>query len=75
MSKREGKIPYAISHMWNLKCVANKPIYLEKRNRFTDTEKRLVLPRRGGSGIQWECGGGRCKLLHLEWISNEGPTV
>ena len=25
----------------------------------------------GGSGVDWEFRVGRCKLLHLEWISNE----
>ena len=25
----------------------------------------------GGSGIDWEFGVNRCKLLPLEWISNE----
>ena len=25
----------------------------------------------GGSGMAWEFGVGRCKLLHSEWISNE----
>ena len=25
----------------------------------------------GGSGMDWEVGGSRCKQLHLEWISNE----
>ena len=25
----------------------------------------------GGSGMDGEFGVGRCKLLHLEWISNE----
>ena len=25
----------------------------------------------GGSGMDWEIGVSRCKLLHLEWISNE----
>ena len=25
----------------------------------------------GGSGMDWEVGVSRCKLLHLEWISNE----
>ena len=24
----------------------------------------------GGSGMAWEFGVSRCKLLHLEWISN-----
>ena len=26
---------------------------------------------RGGSGMNWESGVSRCKLLYLEWISNE----
>ena len=26
---------------------------------------------RGGSGMDWEFGVRRCKLLYLEWISNE----
>ena len=25
----------------------------------------------GGSGMDWEFGVSRCKLLHLEWISDE----
>ena len=25
----------------------------------------------GGSGIDWEIGVNRCKLLPLEWVSNE----
>ena len=25
----------------------------------------------GGWGTDWELGVSRCKLLHLEWISNE----
>ena len=25
----------------------------------------------GGSGMDWKSGVSRCKLLHLEWISNE----
>ena len=25
----------------------------------------------GGSGMDWEFGVSRCKLLHLEWMSNE----
>ena len=26
---------------------------------------------RGGSGMDWESGVSRCKLLDLEWVSNE----
>ena len=36
-------------------------------------ENRLVVAKGqgDGSGVDWEFGVGRCKLLHLEWISNE----
>ena len=39
-------------------------------------ENRLVVAKRegggsGGSGMDGESGVNRCKLLHLEWISNE----
>ena len=37
-----------------------------------DLENRLVVGKgERGSGIDWEFGVNRCKLLHLEWISNE----
>ena len=46
--------------------------------KIMDLEKRLVvaksakfLTRGGGSGMDWEFGVNRCKLLPLEWISNE----
>ena len=33
----------------------------------------LAKGERGGSGMDWEFRVSRCKLLHLEWISNEVP--
>ena len=40
--------------------------------RLTDMENRLRLPKgRGWSGVDGEFGVSRCKLLHLDWISNE----
>ena len=38
-----------------------------------DIENRLVVAKGEGkeSGIDWKFGVSRCKLLHLEWISNE----
>ena len=45
--------------------------YLQNRNRLTDTAD-LWLPRgRGGRGMVWQFGVSRCKLIYLEWISNE----
>jgi len=36
-------------------------------------ENRLVAAKgkQGGNGLDWEFGAGRCKVSHLEWISNE----
>ena len=58
--------------MWNLKYGTDKPIY-KTDNRLTDIKNRLVAAKaeRGGSGMDWEFGVSRCKLLDLEWISNE----
>ena len=38
-----------------------------------DMESRLAVARgeEWGSGIDGEFGISRCKLLHLEWVSNE----
>jgi len=57
-------------------------LYLESNiwHKWTFAQKResgtwrtdLWLPRGGGgSGMDGEFGVGRCKTLHLEWISNE----
>ena len=41
-------------------------------NRVMDMENRLVVAKGdGGSGMDQEFGVSRCKLLHLEWISDE----
>ena len=51
----------------------HKRTFLQNRNRLTDIENRLVVAKgnREGSGMDWEFGVSRCKLFHLEWISNE----
>ena len=54
-----------IIYMWNLKYNTNEHIY--KRNRLTDTEKRLGIVRFRGA-MEWEFGVSRCKLLCIEWI-------
>ena len=45
---------------------------LSTENKLMDLESRFVVAKgRGGSGMDWEFGVNRCKLLPLEWISNE----
>ena len=47
--------------------MAQMNISIEKK--LMDLENRLG--GRKGSGMDWETGVNRYKLLHLEWISNE----
>ena len=48
-------------------------IVFTKQKQIMDMENRLVFVRReaGEKGMDGEFGVGRCKLLHLEGISNE----
>ena len=57
--------------MWNLKYGTNELIH--KTDRLTVIENRLMVAMGEGigSGMDGEFGVGICKLLHLEWISNE----
>ena len=49
---------------------------LSTEKKLMDLENRLVVAKGegegvGGSGMDWELGVNRCKLLPLECISNE----
>ena len=49
--------------------MAQMNLFIENK---MDLENRPVVAKgEGGSGMDWESGVNRCKLLHLEWISNE----
>ena len=46
----------------------------ENRNRLVAIEIRLIVSKGSGeSGMDRKSGDSRCKLLHLERISNEVP--
>ena len=47
-------------------------ILFTKQKQIMDRESRLMVARGegGGSGMDRDLGVGRCKILHLEWISN-----
>ena len=44
---------------------------IEKKQTHGHREKTCGCQGGGGSGVDREFGVSRCKLLHLEWISNE----
>ena len=60
-------------HLYLESKIWHRWTYLQDRNGLTDVENRFVVAKEegGGSGMDWEFGVWWCKLLHLEWISNE----
>ena len=57
--------------MWNLNYGTNEPVYKTETDH-RHREQTLVAKEEGGeSGKDWKFGVGRCKQLHVEWISNE----
>ena len=65
-SERERQTPYEIT-------------YMTQMNLFTkQTHKQrldLWLQREKGRGIDWEFGGGRCKILHFWMDKQQGTTA
>ena len=41
-------------------------VSLSTERKLMDMENRLVVAKAGGSGMDWEYGFSRCKLLNLE---------
>ena len=69
--KSEREVLYDITYMWHLKYVT---MNLSIKQKQTHRHRELTCDcqgRAGGSGMDWEFEVDRCKLLHLEWISNE----
>ena len=70
--KEKDKYLYLESnHLYLESNIRHKRTFPQKRKSWT-WRADLWLPRGGrGSGMDWELGVNRCRLLPLEWISNE----
>ena len=69
VSQREKDKSHVITHMWNLKCGTDEPIYNTDMHSQT-WRTHMSLPR----GREWDGMGvwvSRCKLLHRGCISSE----
>ena len=57
-----------ISHIWNLIYGTDEPFHRQENHGHG---KHACGCHGGVSGMDWSFGVNRCKLLPLEWISNE----
>ena len=63
-SESQRQIPYDITYIWNLKYGINEPFHRKETHGLG--EQTCGCPGGGrGSGIDWESGIYRCRLLHL----------
>ena len=70
VNQKEKDKYYMILHIWNLIYATNEPFHRKETHGFGE----LTCGCQGGgegSGMDWESWVNRCKLPHLEWISNE----
>ena len=70
VSRKEKDKYHMISHIWNLIYGTNEPFHIEETHGLGEQTCGCQEGGRG-SGMDWESGVNRCKLLPLEWISNE----
>ena len=69
-SERGRQTPYGITYIWSLMYSTNEPFH--RIETHGPGELTCGCQAGGaGSGMDWESGVNRCKLLPLEWISNE----
>ena len=68
--KRKRQTSYDITYIWNLIYSTNKPSH-RKETHGLGEQTCGCQQGWGGSGVDWELGVNRYKLLPLEWISNE----
>ena len=69
-SEREKQIPYDTTSIWNLIYGTNEPFH-RKENHGLGEQTCGCQWGWGRNGTGWAFGISRCKLLPLEWISNE----
>ena len=69
-ASQEEKDKYYITYIWNPIHGTNETFH-RKKNHGHGKETCVCQGEGGESGMDWEFGVNRCKLLPLEWISNE----
>ena len=70
VSQKEKAKYHMISHIWNLIYGTNEPFHRKETHELGEQTCDCQGGERG-SGMDWEFRVNSCKLLHLEWLSNE----
>ena len=70
VSQKEKDKHHIITYIWNVIYSTNEPFYT-KENQGLGEETCGCQGGGEDSGMDWELGVNRCRLLPLEWISNE----
>ena len=70
VSQKEKDKYHMRSRIWNLIYRTNEPFHREE-NPGHEEQTCGCQGGGGGSGMGWEFGANSCRLLPLEWISNE----
>ena len=70
VSQKKKDEYHMVSHIWNLIFGTNE-LFHRKETHGLGEQTCGCQERRGGSGMDWELGVNRFRLLPLEWISNE----
>ena len=68
--KEKDQIPYDITYIWKLKYSKNEPFHRKETHGLGEQICGCQGGGRG-SGMDWESGVNSCRLLPLEWISND----
>ena len=70
VGQKEKDKHHMISRIWNLIYGTNETFHRIETHGLGE-QTSGCRGYKGGSRMDWEFGVNRCKLLHLEWISNE----
>ena len=72
LSEDRKKCKYhMIALTWNLKYGTDEPICRTETDSWTWRADLWLPSGRERSGMDWEFGVSKCKLLHIAWISSE----
>ena len=70
VNQKEKDKYHGITYIWNLIYGTNEPFH-RKETHGLGEQTCGCQGGRGGSGMDWEFGVNRLRLLPLEWINNE----